>query len=103
MTEVLTDFCLLKLDAMIELVEGLPDEVANARPAAGANSPYALLSHCLGMCRHWSARVNRGIEVPRDRAAEFTAAGPVAELVARARVVREEFASDCLLYTSRCV
>lgn len=35
-----------------------------------------------------------GVAVPRDRDAEFRAAGPVRELVARARGVRDEFAAD---------
>lgn len=94
MDEVLTDFCLLKLDAMIDVLAGLDDATANTAPAAGANTPYALLTHCLGMCRYWSSTVNRGVRVPRDRDAEFTASGPVAELVARARGVRADFAAD---------
>lgn len=94
MDDVLVDFCLLKLDAMIDLVAGLTDDEANARPVPGANTAYMLVSHCLGMSRNWSSTVNLGVPVPRDRDAEFVASGPVLELVARARGVREQFAAD---------
>lgn len=60
MDDVLVDFCLLKLDAMIDLVAGLTDDEANARPVPGANTAYMLVSHCLGMSRNWSSTVNLG-------------------------------------------
>ncbi len=94
---LLLDFSLLKFDEMTRIVAALGDELA-ARPPAlpGANTPYGILNHCLGMMRRWSSTVNRGIEVPRDRDAEFTQTGPVAELLARAAAVREEFMADVL-------
>ena len=89
-------FALEKFDEMVAIVAGLDDATANTTPdVPGANSPYALLTHCLGMMRYWSSTANRGIEVPRDRAAEFVATGPVAELVERAGRVRAEFLQDC--------
>ena len=94
---LLLEFSLLKFDEMTRIVAALGDELATRSPALpGANTPYGILSHCLGMMRRWSSTVNRGIEIPRDRDAEFTQIGPVAELVARAAGVREEFMTDVL-------
>ncbi|MGH8965404.1 MAG: DUF664 domain-containing protein [Actinomycetes bacterium] len=77
------------LTDMVEIVTGLGDELANTRPKLpGANSPYAILTHCLGMMTWWSGEAVAGHPVQRDRDAEFVATGPVAELpdlVARAR------------------
>jgi hypothetical protein len=78
-------FAELALDAMSSIVEGLGDELANCRPdLPGANSPYAILTHCLGVMEFWGGATVAGRSVERDRDAEFVAAGPVAELVARA-------------------
>lgn len=83
------------LDAMVTLVRDLGDDLANRRPdLPGANSPYALLTHCLGVMAWWSGHVVAGRHVERHRASEFTATGPVGELVARAREVRDRFAAD---------
>ena len=85
---LLLEFSLLKFDEMTRIVAALGDELAVLAPALpGANTPYGILNHCLGMMRRWSSTVNRGIEVPRDRDAEFTQVGPVAELLTRAAVV----------------
>ena len=83
------------LDAMVGIVTELGDDLANRRPdLPGANSTYALLTHCLGVMAWWSGHVVMGRDVPRDRSAEFTATGPVAELAARAAEVRDRFAAD---------
>lgn len=85
------------LDAMVTLVSDLGDDLANRRPdLPGANSPYGLLTHCLGVMAWWSGHVVAGRDVERDRAAEFTATGPVDALVARAREARDRFAADVL-------
>lgn len=44
--------------------------------------------------RAWSGAANRGLDIPRDRDAEFTAPGAVADLLARAARVREAFVAD---------
>lgn len=83
------------LDGMAAVLIGLGDERANRRPGLpGGNSPYAIVTHCLGVVSFWGGQVVAGRAVPRDRAAEFTASGPVDELVARLRLVREQFAAD---------
>lgn len=71
-------------DAMISIVRELGDELVNARPELpGANSPYVILAHCLGVMEFWGGHVVSGRENHRDRQAEFRAAGGVAELLAQ--------------------
>ena len=83
------------LDGMVEIVSDLGDELANRRPELpGANSPYAILTHCLGVIEYWAGEVIAGRDVARDRAAEFVATGPVADLIDRARVVRLQLSQD---------
>ncbi|MGL3805261.1 mycothiol transferase [Paeniglutamicibacter sp. R2-26] len=92
---LLLEFSLLKFDEMTRIVAAFDDERAVRPPALpGANTPYGILNHCLGMMRRWSSSVNRGIEVPRDRDAEFTDTGTVRELLERAAVVRGQFVAD---------
>jgi len=83
------------LDAMVEIVTQLGDDLANRRPdIAGANSPYAILTHCLGVMEDWAGDLVAGRTIERDRDAEFRAAGPVGDLVARARRARRQLEAD---------
>lgn len=83
------------LDGMTGIVAGLGDELANTRPALlGANSPYALLTHCLGVVSYWAGALVAGRAVDRDRDAEFGSAGPVRPLLDRAAAVRAQLAED---------
>ncbi len=83
------------LDGMIAIVSELGDELANSRPdVPGANSPYIVLHHCLGVIEFWAGHVVAGRTVERDRDAEFRASGPVDELVARTRQARARLAGD---------
>ena len=83
------------LDGMVEIVTGLGDDLANRRPdLSGANSPYAVLTHCLGVMAWWGGHVVAGRTVERDRDAEFQASGPVADLVAAVRTTRQAFGDD---------
>lgn len=83
------------LGSMVAIVTELGDDLAGERPELpGANSPYALLTHCLGVIEFWGGHVIAGRAVDRDRDAEFRAIGSVADLVARARRVREQLAAD---------
>ncbi|MGP3957982.1 mycothiol transferase [Nonomuraea sp. 3N208] len=83
------------LDGMTGIVAGLGDELANTRPPLpGANSPYALLTHCLGVVSYWSGRLVAGREVVRDRDAEFAGAGPVGPLLDRVATIRARLAED---------
>jgi hypothetical protein len=83
------------LDTMAGIVEGLGDDLANTRPTLpGANSPYAILTHCLGVMAWWGGEMVAGHDVERDRPAEFTATGPTAELREKVRRARAEFTHD---------
>lgn len=93
--KLLLEFSLLKFDEITAIVAALGDDLATrALALPGANTPYGILNHCLGMMRRWSSSVNRGIEIPRDRDAEFTKTGPVTELLMRSASVREAFIAD---------
>jgi Protein of unknown function (DUF664) len=83
------------VDAMAGIVTSLGDERANARPGLpGANSPYVILRHCLGVMEFWAGHVVAGREVDRDRDAEFRASGPVAGLVEATQKAKRQFRAD---------
>jgi Protein of unknown function (DUF664) len=83
------------IEEMIAIVTDLGDELANSSlDLPGSNSPYAILTHCLGVMEFWGGHVVAGRVIERDRAAEFLSAGPVAELVARTRVALDRLRAD---------
>jgi hypothetical protein len=83
------------LNGMIQIVEDLGDDLANRRPdIPGANSPYVILAHCLGVMEYWGGHAIAGREITRDHQAEFRAKGPVAELVHRTRRTRQQLDQD---------
>lgn len=83
------------LDQMVAIIEELGDARANQHPAlAGTNSPYAILTHCLGVMEFWGGMVVAGRDVERDRAAEFRAEGSVASLVSRVADARLQLDVD---------
>ena len=83
------------LDGMSAIALSLGDEFANSTPALeGANSPYAILAHCLGVVEHWVGARVVGRPDLRDRRAEFRAAGPVGPLVERVARARAQLAED---------
>ena len=83
------------LEGMITVVTELGDDLANRRlDLAGANSPYAVLFHCLGVMEYWAGALVAGRTIERDRDAEFRASGPVSELVRRTRQGRRQLAAD---------
>lgn len=86
---------LMKLDELVDLASRLDDESANATlPVEGSNSVVQILTHCCGVMRRWSSTVNLGVEIPRDRDAEFSANMPVAEVLELARVARAGYLAD---------
>jgi Protein of unknown function (DUF664) len=83
------------LDEMARIVRELGDETASARPdIPGANSPYAILTHCLGVMEFWGGYMVADRPIERDRDAEFRAEGRVDDLVERTAAVRERLAAD---------
>ena len=83
------------VDQMTAIVTELGDELANRKPTLpGANSPYAILRHCLGVMEFWGGEVVAGREITRDRPAEFRARGAVAGLAAAATTALGRFRAD---------
>ena len=77
-------FAYRAFDGMAAIVGSLGDDLANRVPSLpGANSPYALLTHCIGVSDFWGGHLVNGRKIERDRAAEFTSTGPVAPLLQR--------------------
>src|ERR1700712_1512271 len=73
----------------------LGDARANRRPdLPGANSPFAILTHCLGVVEFWGGHVIAGRPSHRDREAEFVATGSVAELAGQARAAQIQLRAD---------
>ena len=86
------------LDGMAQILSDLGDELANQRPALpGANSPYAIVTHCLGVLDYWLGVRVAGRSVERDREAEFRASGPVRELLERVEVAKRQLRADLAL------
>jgi hypothetical protein len=85
------------LDQMAVILRELGDDLANQRPPLdGANSPYAILSHCLGVLEYWGGATVADRPIQRDREAEFVATGTVAELLARTSVARGQLEADVI-------
>jgi hypothetical protein len=83
------------LGEMIRIVGELGDDLANrCPPLPGANSPYVILTHCLGVTEYWAGATVAGRSIERDRDAEFTARGDVASLCQRAEAARQRLRED---------
>jgi hypothetical protein len=85
----------LALREMVAIVRFLGDDEANRRPdVAGANSPYAILTHCLGVMEFWGGSMVAERVISRDRQAEFEAVGTVDDLIERTATARRQFETD---------
>lgn len=73
-------FVELAFDTMMGKAELLGDEVATVPELDGANSVFALVTHCVGVGDFWFGHVLLGEESTRDRDAEFVAVGTIDEL-----------------------
>jgi uncharacterized protein DUF664 len=83
------------LDGMAAILADLGDDLANVRPdLPGANSPYAIVTHCLGVVDYWVGHLVAGRPVDRDRPAEFTASGGVDDLVERVEAAKRRLRDD---------
>ncbi|WP_109006253.1 DinB family protein [Streptomyces rishiriensis] len=68
-------------DGMLGALEELGDDLGNTAPSLpGANSPYAIAYHCVGVADYWLGHVVAGRHVDRDRPSEFTAQGDAQRL-----------------------
>jgi Protein of unknown function (DUF664) len=83
------------LDQMTAILVGLGDELASTRPdLLGANSPYAIVTHCCGVMEWWGGEMVAGRAVQRDRAAEFVATGAVRDLLDRVQAAKSRLRAD---------
>ncbi len=83
------------LDGMVRIVNDLGDALANRRPdVPGANSPFAILTHCFGVMEYWGGEIIAGRSIVRDRPAEFRATGRVAELTDQLERARQQLRAD---------
>jgi hypothetical protein len=83
------------LDQMVDALRRLGDERVNDRPdLPGANSPFAIVTHCLGVLEFWGGAMVAGRSVTRDRDAEFRATGRIEELVEQVDAARRCLADD---------
>ena len=83
------------LDGMMKIVEELGDERANLNPdLPGANSPYAILFHCVAVANYWIGTLLAGRTVERDRNSEFKATGSVEPLGKSVRELQAQLRKD---------
>jgi hypothetical protein len=83
------------LDLLVGILSDLGDELSNRRPnVPRANSPFAILTHCLGVMEYWGGHVAAGRTIQRDRDAEFRAQGRVSELIEQVNGARARFRAD---------
>jgi hypothetical protein len=75
-------FVLLAFDRMMVKARSLAgeDRLCDCPDIDGANSVYALITHCVGVTDFWLDHVVLGNETARDRDAEFTAVGTLGDL-----------------------
>ncbi len=86
------------LDKMLQIVEELGDDLANSEPdLPNANSPYGILTHCIGVIDYWMGNLIGDRGIPRDRPAEFAARGTAAEIRVRVEAVKQRLREDIVL------
>jgi hypothetical protein len=80
------------LDHLRKILSQMSYEQANTVPTLpGANSPYAIVTHCIGMTDYWGGSVIAGLRIPRDRDAEFEAHGDPQLLCEEVERLRRRF------------
>jgi uncharacterized damage-inducible protein DinB len=83
------------LDGMLAIAEELGDDRVNRQPdLPGANSPYVILAHCVGLTHFWIGEVLGGRQVNRDREAEFRARGTVADMRRHVQTLKQHLRQD---------
>jgi hypothetical protein len=86
-------------DGMAAIAHQLgPDRVNAKAPVPGANSAFALVTHCLGVCEYWLGGLVAGRAIVRDRPAEFVATGTLQDLDAVLTRGRDQIRKDLAAY-----
>ncbi len=77
---------------MQKILSQMSCQQANTVPALpGANSAYAIVTHCVGMTDYWGGSVIAGLRIPRDRDSEFEAHGDPRDLCDEVERLRRRF------------
>ncbi|MCI0812865.1 MAG: DUF664 domain-containing protein [Chloroflexi bacterium] len=82
------------LDGMMGIIEQMGDLANRSPDLSGANSPYAILVHCVGVCHYWIGTLIAGRHTDRDRPAEFQATGGAAALRAAVNDLKRQIRLD---------
>ena len=84
------------LDGMLTIAEEVGDERINQRPnnMDNTSTPFVIVTHCVGLTRYWLGTVIAGRQIQRDRDAEFSARGTVADVRQAVRQVQQEIQED---------
>jgi hypothetical protein len=84
------------LDGMVQIIETLGDERINRRPhdMPNTNTPFIILTHCVGLTRYFIGTVLAGRQMQRDRDAEFRARGTVADIRQAVRDLQQRLPED---------
>lgn len=87
------------LDQLLAHASSLGDGRINERPDLdGANSVFALVTHCCGVMERWGGEVVAGRSITRDRAAELVATGTLAQLQDLVAAQRRRWIDDLAGY-----
>jgi hypothetical protein len=79
------------LERLAATLEEIPEDRIDVAPFEGASSPAQIAAHVRGAARGWILGIGCGLDVPRDRVAEFATAGvPRGELAAGIRSLADE-------------
>jgi hypothetical protein len=78
---IYSDYIRSLIDRLMALLEPLDEAQLNEQPPLpGANSPYVIATHVLGSARAWVLGIACGQPLRRDRPAEFTSSGVLADI-----------------------
>lgn len=92
---------LSQADRLVEA--GGDDLLCRAPDLEGANSVYALVTHCCGVLERWGGEVIAGRSIVRDRSAEFTATGTIGQLEDFVAAQRRRWVDDVAGYDAGAV
>lgn len=80
---------------MLDALDELGEDAINTRPPLpGANSPYAIVHHCVQVADYWIGHVVAGRPTQRNRTAEFSATGSLEDLRRQVADVRGRLLDD---------
>lgn len=80
---------------MLDALDELGEDAINTRPPLlGANSPFAIVHHCVEVADYWIGHVVAGRPTRRNRAGEFSATGSLDDLRHQVADVQRRLLAD---------